>query len=285
MSLLPPSAGFVQTLAPVIENVAVARDTYRLRIRCEGIAERIRPGQFVMVRIPSIQDPLLGRAFALYETVHEAGRPIAIDIVYLVVGKMTRQMAALKPVDTVSVWGPLGNGFPDYTGVEHLVLIAGGIGQTPFLALAKQAAGLKAYGGSAAKRQIQRVSFYYGARNEGYLADLDAFVGAGCKLHLATDDGSLGFRGFVTQLLDLETLPYEVNRQRWVGCGPEPMLHALAELARRRGARCDLSLETPMACGVGICFSCVTQVQCEGGADYRRVCVEGPVFDAAQLVW
>jgi dihydroorotate dehydrogenase electron transfer subunit len=266
----------VHTVAPVIENVGMARDTYRLRFRCPEMAAAIRPGQFLMLRIPGRSDPLLGRAFALYDVIHQHGHATEIDIVYLVVGKMTRLMAEVNAGSEVEVWGPLGNGFPSYEGVSHLVMVAGGIGQTPFLSLAKQVLG----------HTVERVTFLYGVRNAGYVAGLDDFKKAGAAVQLASDDGSVGYRGFVTQLLEREWTHFgPVAEQRWVGCGPEPMLHALARLAERCGVACDLSLETPMACGVGICFSCVTPVMCDSGWDYRRVCVEGPIFNAAELVW
>src|SRR5262249_42372234 len=106
------------------------------------------------------------------------------------------------------------------------------------------------------------------------------FRQAGCEVHLASDDGSLGFRGFVTELLAHDRPPGP-----FVGCGPEPMLHALTKFTPQWGAKCYVSLETPMACGFGACFSCVTRVKPPGGWDYKRVCVEGPVFDAAGLEW
>jgi dihydroorotate dehydrogenase electron transfer subunit len=276
-----------QSQAPVLENVLIARDTYRLRFRFEALAAAIRPGQFLMLRIPGKTDPLLGRAFALYDTVMENGQPVAVDIVYLVVGKMTRLMAGLTAGDEVKIWGPLGNGFPDYTGVEQLIMVAGGIGQTPFLALARRALGQQGYGGEPPRREVGRVSFYYGARSQTYFAGLDDFTSSGCAIQLATDDGSRGFHGFVTQALDADysALSTQYSALRLAGCGPEPMLRALADLARRRKVPCDLSLETPMACGVGICFSCVTKVAFPAGWDYRRVCVEGPVFAAERLVW
>jgi dihydroorotate dehydrogenase electron transfer subunit len=276
----------VHAAAPVVENVPLARATYRLRVRCERLAELIRPGQFLMLRMPGRIDPLLGRAFALYDVADEGGRPALVDVVYLVVGKMTALMAGLRPGDAVEVWGPLGNGFPDYRGVEHLVLVAGGIGQTPFLALARRVLGQRGYGGQPARREVGRISLFYGVRTADLLAGVDDFAAAGVAVHLASDDGSRGFRGFVTQLLDRScSAGGPPTEQRWVGCGPEPMMHALAELAARHGIACDLSLETPMACGVGICFSCVTKVKHDGGWDYRRVCVDGPVFDADQLLW
>src|SRR5579875_2334155 len=126
---------FLHTVTPVCENFRLARQTYRIRLHCPELARAIRPGQFVMIRLPGRNDPLLGRPFALYDTVlDETGQPIALDVVYLVVGKLTGLLAALRPGDRVAVWGPLGNGFPDFHFLDHIALIAGGIGQTPFLA-------------------------------------------------------------------------------------------------------------------------------------------------------
>jgi dihydroorotate dehydrogenase electron transfer subunit len=267
--------------AAVTANLALARATYLIRLHCPTLARAIRPGQFLMIRVPGATDPLLGRPFALYDTVlDEDGQPAAVDVVYLVVGKVTGLLAKLRPGDQVEVWGPLGNGFPDLEGVDHVGLVAGGIGQTPFLAYARQLLGGRGYGGQPARRTAQQASLYYGVRSGDLAAGVGDFQAAGATVHLASDDGSLGFRGFVTQLLEQHGPPGHL-----VGCGPEPMLRALAALARRWGTPCHLSLETPMACGVGICFSCVTRVKIQGGWDYRRVCVDGPVFDASALWW
>jgi len=280
------SVPFVQAVVPVLENRHIAGDTYRLRFCFPALAAAIRPGQFVMLRVPGGTDPLLGRAFALYDVIDgEDGGPRAVDIVYLVVGKMTRQMARLRPGDEVAVWGPLGNGFPSYRGVKHLVMVAGGIGQTPFLALTRRALGTRGYGGQSSAPQVERLSLFWGVRTGELFGELELFERAGAGVYLATIDGSMGFRGLVTELLDARTRREPAAGMRWVGCGPEPMLHALAELASRRGVGCDVSLETPMACGVGICFSCVAPIRAHAGWDYRRVCVEGPIFDAAKVVW
>lgn len=271
----------VHATVPVTANVPLARATYRVRLRAPDLAAAIRPGQFLMLRLPGTTDPLLGRPFALYDTVPGAdGRPAEVDVVYLVVGKVTGRMAGLRPGDRVEVWGPLGNGFPDLAGRDRVALVAGGIGQTPFLAYVHELLGRRGYGGVAARPAARHVSLYYGVRTADLAAGVDDFRAAGADVHLASDDGSLGFRGFVTDLLERHP-----PAQHLVGCGPEPMLHALAALARRRGVPCHLSLETPMACGVGVCFSCVTRVRTADGWDYRRVCVDGPVFDAAALAW
>jgi dihydroorotate dehydrogenase electron transfer subunit len=271
----------VHASAPVSENVPLARQTYRLRLHLPEMARAIRPGQFLMIRLPGTSDPLLGRPFALYDTVlDDKNQPVAVDVVYLVVGKVTGLLAALRPGDRVEVWGPLGNGFPELHDLDHVALVAGGIGQTPFLAHVRELLGVRGYGGRPPRRVADRVSLYYGVRTADLAAGVEDFRAAGAAVHLASDDGSLGFRGFVTRLLRQHNPP-----QHLVGCGPEPMLRALAGLARGWGVPCHLSLETPMACGVGICFSCVTRVRTADGWDYRRVCTDGPVFDAANLAW
>jgi dihydroorotate dehydrogenase electron transfer subunit len=272
---------FIQTTCPVVENIRLAERTWRVRLAAPDLARAILPGQFLMLRLPDHSDPLLGRPFALYDTVLDRhGAPAALDIVYLIVGRVTGILPTVRPGERVEVWGPLGNGFPELDGAGHVALVAGGIGQTPFLAHARWLLGARGYGGRPARRQCQKVSLYYGVRTAALVAGADHFRDAGVDVHLATDDGSAGFGGFVTQLLETQPRPDHL-----FGCGPEPMLHALARLAQRWAVPCHVSLETPMACGVGVCFSCVTKVKTPDGADYRRVCVEGPVFDAAGLAW
>jgi dihydroorotate dehydrogenase electron transfer subunit len=272
-------APMLQRSAAILENVSIAERTYRIRLQVPDIASSIRPGQFVMLRLPATTDPLLGRPFALYDTILDSlQRPIAIDIVYLVVGKMTGRLAEVRAGDSIEVWGPLGNGFLDVGEPEQVTLVAGGIGQTPFLAWTRQILGERGFGGDSPRQRTTRVSLYYGVRAASLAADVETFRQAGAAVHLASDDGSAGFRGFVTQLLERDN-----PGGPWIGCGPEPMLHALAKLAAAKGVTCHVSLETPMACGIGVCFSCVAKVTTPDGWDYRRVCVDGPVFDAAML--
>ena len=183
----------------------------------------------------------------------------------------------------MEAWGPLGNGFAP-TKSEHLVMVAGGIGQTPFLALARECLGLATYGDP--RRQVpraRRVTLLYGARSREYLAGVADFEKAGVEVRLSTDDGSLGHRGLVTDLVEpvITGSPLEC---RMVCCGPEPMMEATARIARQLSVRCQVSLETPMACGMGICFSCVARIRDGSGSwDYRRTCVEGPIFDAEDV--
>ncbi|MBA4016054.1 MAG: dihydroorotate dehydrogenase electron transfer subunit [Pirellula sp.] len=279
-----------QETVTVTENVRLARDTYRVRFACPTLASRIVPGQFLMLKLHGSNDPILGRPLALYDTVvDDAGRPVGVDVVYLVVGKFTSRLAQLGPGAKLDVWGPLGNGFaPQPTG--HLIMVAGGIGQTPFMALGREALGLRQYGEPQRLVQKSRVTLCYGARSQEYLAGVDDFRALGIDVRVSTDDGSAGRRGFVTDLLrsllDEEPATTGEASPQIVCCGPEKMLEAVAHLAHERGVSCRVSLETPMACGIGICFSCVTKVKDETGEwDYRRTCVEGPVFDAESIVF
>ncbi len=282
--------GACSVITEIIENERIAKDTMRVRIAPPRMAQQVLPGQFFMVRDPSGTDPLIGRAFALYdaqrltEVSDERGW---LDLVYVVKGKLTTRLAVLGPGDPIAVWGPLGNGFAP-TAVEHLVMVAGGIGQTPFLTLAKEALGSQAFGSSSERTggYADRVSLCYGARTADYLAGVEQFRAAGIDVRLATEDGSLGPPQRVTTLLEglLDEQPQPTSL-RIVCCGPEPMMEAVAQIARQRKIECQVSLETPMACGIGICFSCVAKVGTPDDWDYKRTCVEGPVFDAADIQW
>jgi dihydroorotate dehydrogenase electron transfer subunit len=165
-------------------------------------------------------------------------------------------------------------------------MVAGGIGQTPFLALAQEALHKKRYGDPPRDVPLARhVTFCYGARTAEYLAGVEDFEQLGIDVRIATDDGTRGHHGFVTDLLS-QVLAEQHGRPHVVCCGPEPMMAAAAKIALAAGAACQVSLETPMACGVGICFSCVAKIrQSDGTWDYKRTCVDGPVFDAAAIEW
>ena len=276
-----------QMIVPVVEQVQMARDTYRLRLAAPEFARDVVPGQFFMIRSPGVTNPLLGRPFALYDTwLDSRGNPAGIDVAYLVVGKMTGLMASWTAGEQVELWGPLGNGFP-VPSAPHMLIVAGGIGNTPFPAVAREALGLCPYGGRSVRAPLRadRITFCYGVRSADYLAGLDDFAALGIDVRLATDDGSRGHKGFVTDLAaEILSASPAGGPIHIYCCGPEPMMHAVAKLAAKHRVPCWLSLETPMACGFGACFSCVTRVtQPDGTWDYRRTCVEGPIFPAEQL--
>ena len=190
------------------------------------------------------------------------GMPIGIDVVYLVVGKLTGLLAGLKAGDAVEIWGPLGNGFPEPLGDQHVALVAGGIGQTPFLAHIRELLGTRGYGGrtAAPPRSDAFPSTTASAPRISPPASMISKAPARPSISPPTTAAS-------ATMASSPICSLNMNRpQHLFGCGPEPMLHALAMQADQRGIPCHLSLETPMACGVGICFSCVTP-----GEDRRRL--------------
>ena len=276
-------------ITEIIANERIAKDTMRLRVAPPEMARQVVPGQFFMVRDPRGNDPLIGRAFALYDAQARSecnGSDGWLDLVYIIKGKLTSSIAPLGAGDRIALWGPLGNGFAA-TPTEHLVMVAGGIGQTPFLTLAKEALGSQSFGDPASRGcgYAQRVSLCYGARTAEYLAGVEQFRAAGIDVRIATEDGSIGPPRRVTALLE-ELLDAEQSKSlRIVCCGPEPMMEAVANIASARKIDCQVSLETPMACGIGICFTCVAKVGTADDWDYKRTCVEGPVFDAGDIQW
>jgi dihydroorotate dehydrogenase electron transfer subunit len=286
-----PSTPPIHATAVVLQNQLVARDTYLLRLHFPELARRILPGQFVMVRIPGRSDPLLARPFALYDTAEDGPDGAeAIDFIYLVLGAGTRCLRSVPAGGTVDVWGPLGNTFPvplPRDCQRHLLIVAGGVGQTPFLAVMKALLGIRTYGGQAAPDRAcrpQRITFAWGVRESAYFALLHDFEATGSRVLLATNDGSIGRRGYVTELV--AELLEDVDPPTAVyACGPEPMLQKVCAATAARRIPTWVSLETKMACGYGVCFSCVAPVREAQDWDYVRVCVNGPVFPAEQVAW
>jgi dihydroorotate dehydrogenase electron transfer subunit len=292
-AVAPASAA--HRLVPVLENVPIARDTYRLRLGDATMAQTIKPGQFVMIRPgpEGATDPLLGRPLALYEVVWDsAGTPTAFEVVYIVVGRGTAALSQRRPGERLSVWGPLGNGFGS-PPLGPILFVAGGIGQTPFLALGRWWLGQAHYGDQKPATTTEHrepaiatsATLLYGVRTAALLAGVDDFHRAGIEVELATDDGTAGHHGFVTDLL-ARRLAAGDRPAKVVGCGPPGMLATLASLVEKHDVSCDVSLENQMACGFGVCFSCVVPVrQANGSTDLRRVCVEGPVVSAKRVDW
>ncbi len=273
--------------ARIVAHDQVAEATWRIRIDCPEIAARAVPGQFAMLRLPDRTDPLLARPLAVYDTFGDGVGPRYADFVYLVHGRFTTALSFSRPGDELAVWGPLGNGFW-LPPVEHLVLVAGGIGQTALLALARERLGKARYGlPHRDAPAVRQVTFCWGARHAGMFAAPNDFRDAGCDVHLATLDGSAGTKGTVIDLLDMRFAGgVDRSTTRIACCGPEPMMAAVSRWADAKGVPCAVSLETPMACGIGICFTCVAKIRdADGGWDYRRTCVEGPIFDSQSVEW
>jgi dihydroorotate dehydrogenase electron transfer subunit len=277
------------TRGPIVSNEQVAQSTWQIGIRSPELARQFKPGQFAMLRLADRSDAILGRAFAFWDqTFDENGNLDGVQFVYLVKGRMTRPLSTLPPGAMLEVWGPLGNAFST-TKVDHLILVCGGVGQTPMLSAARAAYGHCIYGQpGSSNRYATKVTLVYGARSKDFLAGLPKFYGVeGLDVRLTTEDGTAGRMGRVTD--ELEILLGErstTETTRICCCGPEPMMEAVGVMAQKFNVPCEVSLETPMACGIGICFTCVAKInQPDGTWDYRRTCVEGPIFDSQLICW
>jgi dihydroorotate dehydrogenase electron transfer subunit len=277
-----------QVSSPAVLNEPIAEKTFRLRVEVPEIAAKVTPGQFVMIRLDGVNAPLIGRALAVYDVIaDDQGKPTWIDLVYLRKGSLTTPLSS-SPVGTpIGVWGPLGNGF-DARPCKKLIMAVGGIGQTPMLLLGREALGTQSFGtGDRPSGWADEVELIYGARSSNLLAGVDDFRAAGFGVTLCTDDGSIGQQALVPDVLKQQLSEIDDRSGiRVVTCGPEIMMQKVAELCIEMNVDCQVSMETPMACGIGICFSCVAKVnQDDGQWDYKRTCVEGPIFDACKICW
>ncbi len=254
-----------QVGARVLENTAIVPGVYRLHIEVPTIAKAAKPGQFVMVRVGQTLDPLLRRPFSI----HAVYDSKTVLILYRVIGKGTNLLANVIKGESLDIVGPLGRGFA-WQEESRAVLVAGGMGIAPLFALA-QFISRKGAGGET--------SVLIGGRNEADTFCVEELRSMGLRVQVATEDGSRGKRGLVT---DLITKRIVNSRPVLYTCGPYPMLRAVADLAIGRGLSCQVSLENFMACGVGACLGCVAEMK---DGSLIRVCKEGPVFEAKGVAW
>ena len=225
---------------------------------------------------------------ALYDVASlGSGEATAVDIVYLVVGKMTRRLAAVSPAASWRFGGRWATAFhPRRPSIWSWWRAASG--RRPFWPWPASILGLRRYGDPPREVPTARkVTLCYGCRSSGILWPAWRISAAlGVEVRLSTDDGSAG----PSWTGDRSGWPGDRGSRRWrrrlVCCGPEAMLAATARLAERLGAPCQVSLESPMACGIGVCFSCVAKIRDDAGHwDYRRTCVEGPIFDSQDVAF
>ncbi|NIM00659.1 MAG: hypothetical protein GTN89_07215 [Acidobacteria bacterium] len=260
----------------VLANTDLGAGNWLLEFGAPEMAAGMRPAQFFMIGIP-------GSATILRRPYSVCGLPGTFDdrphgtvqVLYKVVGQGTRLLASLAPGARITVLGPLGNGFNEPDDAETTpVLVAGGIGSAPFPAWI-----------SKLKDRFPPPLMFYGAAGADDLVLADWFAER-TELQTATDDGSAGTHGLVTEPLS-RALDRERDRKlKLYACGPEPMLQAVGKIAGERGLTCELSLEAHMACGFGVCLGCVVPVRRDGDeVGYDRVCLEGPVMDARCLAW
>ena len=245
-------------------------DIFRLTVMAPQIADEARPGQFVMVQAAAGLDPLLRRPFSI----HQVSGNGTVQILFKVVGRGTKMLAETKKGDLLSIFGPLGKGFNLAKPGENICLIGGGMGIAPLMFLAKW---LLRSGFSG------NLVTLLGARTAAEVSHLkDDFIHLGITPIIATDDGSVGHHGLVTQLMLKQMDPGE----EWqvLTCGPYPMMRGVAEICQGINWPCQVSMETMMACGMGACLGCAISKPNDLHS-YQHVCKDGPVFDMSEIVW
>jgi dihydroorotate dehydrogenase electron transfer subunit len=244
---------------------------FSLRLQVSPAFADTKPGQFVMVRIGERLEPFLRRAFSVFD-VSKEGESVSICLLGKVIGRGTGLMAHARVGDQFGVLGPLGRGFSP-TSSGRSALVAGGVGSAALLMLARSLV-----------ENDGVFDFYYGGRGSEDLSFCEEFepltTASGGELIYVTEDGSLGERGRVTG--PLEQALREQRYDRLYGCGPMPMLAALADLAGRFSVSGQAALETPMGCGYGACLGCAVP---HVDGHWALCCKDGPVFDLDEVRW
>ncbi len=260
--------------AEITAHVKKAAGLYRLDLYAPEISREVQPGQFVHLRVrDGGYDPLLRRPFSIYDTNKSRGE---ISIIYRVVGRGTSILALRPPHDKLDLMGPLGRPFTFWEEDEKVILVAGGVGMAPLYLLVK-----------ALLKKGVHVKVLLGARTEGELVGTEDLQELKLKPCVATEDGSAGFKGLVTELLK-EKLG-ENSFHRLYTCGPRPMLKEVARVAADFQLKGEVSLEEIMACGVGACLGCAFPIKTgEKGAQetvYKKVCAQGPAFSLEEVIY
>jgi len=259
-----------QQTGAILANRRLTDAYFQVDLHAPRVAPLVRPGQFVHVRMPALEHRLLRRPFSVFNVEPGTGR---LSIIYKVVGEGTRHLAALGPDEALDVLGPLGVGFtlPGRDAVRP-VIVAGGYGAAATYLLARRS-------------PVPCLCLLGGRTAEDVLLQAE-FEALGCAVRLATDDGSAGHAGVVTELLEAALDEGGTNSPIYA-CGPNPMLREVARILLARGLDAEVSLDHVMCCGVGACFACVVKMRAENeaGWEYVRTCLDGPVFRASRIYW
>jgi dihydroorotate dehydrogenase electron transfer subunit len=267
--------------AALLMTRRVTRGVFHQRFAEPFIARHARAGQFVHL-LPGTRH-LFRRALSVYATDPAAG---TFDVLHQVLGEGTRCLSLLKSGQTVDALGPLGNRFPPPEAGRQPILVGGGLGMAPLRLFALELCRHDRSRAQGAKATVPRLLL--GARSSALAIAPWGLSALGLRPLWASDDGSRGFRGTVVALLAEQIDKNKIVPEHSVvyGCGPEPMMAALAGLCAERRIPCYVSLERSMPCGYGVCMGCVVKTRSgEGYETFRRVCRDGPVFDSQQIVF
>jgi dihydroorotate dehydrogenase electron transfer subunit len=257
-----------QEIAKVLEIEKVAPEHFRVTLAAQKISRESIPGQFIMIKCSDASDPLLRRPISLNRIDQAKG---TIDILFRVIGKGTRLLSEVVPGGDLDIIGPLGNGFAVDASKEVAILVGGGAGIAPLLSLAKQI---------SVKTKARYALI--GANNISSVLCEEDFKDLSFETVVSTDDGTYGIKGKVTDLL-LEIIGSKlspINSQIYA-CGPRPMVKELESISTQYKIPCQVSLEEWMACGFGSCNGCTVKTK----SGYKKVCSDGPIFNAGDILW
>ena len=244
-------------------------DYFLLSIESPIIADCASPGQFIMVRVTSLDFPLLRRPLSIH-----ARKQDTIEIFFQVSGSGTALLSQKTTSDSLDILGPFGQGFSLVGDLKDrkVALIGGGRGVAPLFFLAQEL-----------RQQGSDIVVFYGGKSRLDLPLKDKFLNNKISVLCSTDDGSFEFHGFVTKLFETET---EKKSFEFVyACGPEAMLEKAGQICKQKDIAAEFSLESMMGCGFGACWGCVTKIKNESGSDWQKTCEKGPVFSAENIVW
>jgi dihydroorotate dehydrogenase electron transfer subunit len=261
-----------QFTSTVISKEKLSEKIFKLTLSSPHISRRVKPGNFVHIKVSPNYHPLLRRAFSVHR-VDKQKR--SFDILFKVVGKGTKILSEKSPGDILDLLGPVGNDFSVPKKGETVMMVAGGMGIAPLWFL---------FCNLINKIDKERLIFFWGAKTKKELLYCEKLKDLKTNFIVTTDDGSFGAKGLVTDafLKEIRRKKSESKRLRIYSCGPGEMLKKMSEISKEYGLSCQISLEGSMACGVGACWGCAVRLE-NGG--YKRVCVDGPVFDAREVVF
>jgi len=261
---------------PVLYNREIVPDTFLLGFKSAAAENDVMPGQFIMMSFPDLSDPLLPRPFAVFDVKGDI-----LEVLYKRVGKGTSLLSRMRAGDPLRVLYPLGNGFIKPPPDAGTLILAGGIGIASVHLLYRQLVDAG-----------QPVTLLYGARSKRELLPGEVLSDSGSgTIHLATDNGEAGFKGNVYELflgcIEKSATFQKIHKIAYA-CGPPAMLQMLSAKLTDCGIQGYFSLEARMACGYGVCQGCAVSIRdrsSSNGIQYRKVCSEGPVFAAEDIIW
>lgn len=253
----------LQNIYPVVSNDKLCPRFYRLCLDAPELAREVKPGQFVHIRVTEALTPFFRRPFSVYRAKDY------VEVFYEVVGPGTQILSSKKAGDRLDVLGPLGTPFTlPSSDIKQVVMIGGGIGIAPFLMLSDVLKG-KGYD----------LLVLYGGRTAGHVYPMQEFKDNGCRVFIATDDGSVGVKGRVSQLFQ-EIKPDPKTTMIYT-CGPHAMMGAVQKFAKENNLKGQAACEEVMACALGACLGC----SIETTKGFKTVCYDGPVFDLQEVVF